>query len=112
MKPHPELFPWFFGAWVALALASYLFFRGNANVERKKRFMPAVTIGTGIVFLGFVFAMSGQLREVLFGAPFVALISYINIRNTKFCDSCGETVHNIMWFSKIEFCARCGAKIT
>jgi len=111
MKPHPETFPWFMGTWIILGIASFCFFFLGKDVKRKRKWMPVAAIGTGILFMGFVVAITGQPKVVLFMAPFVALISFINIRNTRFCGSCGRTIYNHMWFSRISFCAKCGAKL-
>ena len=95
-----------------LGFAQFWFFHFSKDVERKRRLMPVIAGGTGVLFLLFVVVGSGQLKLVLFMGPFVALISYINIRNTTFCGACGKTVYNqLFFFSKIEYCAKCGAKL-
>lgn len=110
-KAHPEVFPWFMGTWAVLGvISSWLFFLSK-NISLKKRLLPIFNIGTGILFVGFVFLMTGQPRIMLFVIPAVIVISILNHRMIRVCDSCGRTVTNNVWFSKMEFCSKCGAKL-
>ena|SRR6266496_3773201 len=111
MKAHPELAPWFFGTWVVLGLCSVWLFFLNRNVAQKKRLLPIFIIGIGILFAGFVFLMTGDLTVMVFVVPAVALISFLNLRLIKVCENCGRTVYNNVWFSKMEYCSKCGAKL-
>ena len=43
--------------------------------------------------------------------PAVSLISWLNIRQTKFCDECSSTMFSHNWFSKIKYCSKCGAAL-
>jgi hypothetical protein len=96
---------------VVVSLLSLLYFRGGKNVRLKRQFYKWWGVAYGTMFF-FLIALSGMPWPVLlfFGA-FIALITYLNIRNTTFCDVCGKTVYNHMWFSRIEYCAKCGAKL-
>jgi amino acid transporter len=100
-----------FVSWVIISFGSSLYFRGNNNVRLKRQFLKWSVIGSGTTFF-FLIALSGLPWFILliFGA-FIALIMYLNIRNTILCDACGRTFYNYMWFSKIEYCAKCGAKL-
>jgi len=110
MKGHPEFYPWFVGIWIVLMILGFWFYFSK-NIELKKRWFPIFMVGGGVLFVGFVLLLSGQPMFLIIVIPGVTLITYLNIRNTKFCESCGRTVYNHMWFSKIEYCAKCGAKL-
>jgi ribosomal protein L37E len=43
----------------------------------------------------------------LLGVPAVALLAFINIRNSKFCDSCGRQNYG----PPAKFCSKCGAPL-
>lgn len=110
MKPHPEVFVWFLGTWIALALISVLL-HFSRDVKRKKRLLPVFTVSVGVLFSIFVLIMSGEPKTVLFVVPATALITFMNLRLIKVCESCGRTVYNNVWYSKMEFCSKCGAKL-
>jgi hypothetical protein len=111
MHPHPEIAPWFFATWIALGIAFVWFVYLDRNVARKKRLLPVFIIGSGALFIGFVFLMSADLRILAFMFPAVALISFLNLRMIKVCSACGRTIHSGMWFSKAEYCSKCGARL-
>jgi hypothetical protein len=111
MKPHEEIVPFFFAVWVILGVGSALFFHFNRDAQLKKRLMPFFIIGTGVLFALFVLIMTGQPRILLFLVPAVALISWMNLRIINVCNACGRTVYNNVWFSKAEYCSKCGAKL-
>jgi hypothetical protein len=111
MKGHPELFTWFVSTWIVLGLVSFWLFFLNKNAAQKKRLLPILIIGTGILFAGFVFLMTGELWVMLFVIPAVILISISNLRRIKICEACGRTVYNNVWFSKMEYCSKCKAKL-
>lgn len=101
----------FIASWVIVALTSWIYFRFNNNIGLKRRFHKwgVIVYGTMFFFL-IALSMGPSLFLLLFGAAIV-LIMYLNIRNTIFCDACGKVTYLNMWFSKIEYCARCGAKL-
>lgn len=57
--------------------------------------------------------VKGNIEPVilLIVVPAVAFISFLNIRMTKFCDSCGATLYNTAWFRPMRFCSSCGASM-
>ena len=87
-------FPIFISVWVVLGIFSALFFFSSTNAALKRKVHPPFVIGVGALFLSFVVLM-GFARDAFFFfvmAPAVALITFLNLRNTKFCDSCGKTL--------------------
>ena len=45
-------------------------------------------------------------------APAIALIAYLNIRSTRFCEACGMTTVEAMPFARAAFCSKCGAPLS
>lgn len=107
----PEIFPIFFVFWIALAVAGFFLFYANKNVRFKKKYFPWYVIFSSILFLSFTVKMGTPLETLFFIVPVLALITFLNIRATKFCDHCGRTIINQMWFTKAEYCAKCGARL-
>ncbi len=64
---------------------------------------------TGAVFTLFVLLLTDEPWILFFVVPAAALIGFLNIRLTKFCDSCGATLVNPAWFRRMRFCPSCGA---
>jgi NADH pyrophosphatase NudC (nudix superfamily) len=69
-----------------------------------------VTIASGILFIGIGLTMGVPNEALLFVVPAVALITWLNARAMKFCDSCGGTVYSQNPFAQQKFCSKCGAK--
>lgn len=100
--------PVFVVVWVALGLASFLFFQFNRNTALKRTVFPIFIIVIGIIFGGFVYFIMGRLHpQILYLAiPAIILISFLNIRTTRFCDSCGRTLfRQPIFFSDTVFSA-------
>jgi hypothetical protein len=104
------VFPLFFAVWIALAAGGFLFFTSNKDVALKKRWFPRLAFGAGALFALVVFLMAPWPAALLF-APFIALITWMNIRMTRFCDACGRILINHQWWSKMNFCPYCGSKL-
>ena len=111
MTPRPEIVPFFFGTWVILGLLGIWFMFIDRNVTRKKRLLPVFIIGTGAAFVLFVFLITGDLHVLAFVLPAAVLISFLNLRMIKVCSSCGRTIQSGVWFTKAEYCSKCGAKL-
>ena len=105
-----EIFPAFFVIWIALSLGGTLFFVFSKDLALKKALFPRLTIGAGVLF-GLAVATAAPWPAALLFAPFIALISWLNIRMTRFCDACGRMLINQMWWSKMAFCPYCGTKL-
>lgn len=111
MKERPELFPWIMGIWIVLGILSFWFFNFSKNLQLKKRLLPIFIVGGGVMFTGSVLLMSGTPAFMLVVIPAVIIISFLNLRMIRFCESCGRTVYNTMLFFKMEYCSKCGAKL-
>lgn len=107
----PQGFPAFFVIWVLMGLGVSTFFSLSRNAALKRRVWPYVSVATGLVFVGFAVTMGFPQQGLLLMVPFVALITLLNVRATKFCDACGKTVRDQNLFSPMKFCPKCGAQL-
>ncbi len=102
----------FFIVWVILGISSFLFLQFNRNAALKRRIFPGFVVGVGVVFGCFVAYMSrGHLQVLFVAVPMITLITFLNLRKTRFCDSCGRTLYQQPIFSSSQFCPRCGAQL-
>jgi hypothetical protein len=107
----------FVGTWIVLAVVGLLVSR-RMDAAAKRRWMPR-----GVVFVGVLFVLFSTTLAVLESrswsalgilivlVPAVVLISYLNIKFTKFCDKCDATLYNHNWFVPMRFCSKCGANL-
>lgn len=108
-----RVFPIFMGVWIVLGIFSTAFFFLNNDAALKRKVHPPFVIGVSILFLGFVVLM-GTPRNVFFYCifvPAIVLITFMNLRNTKFCNTCGKTLINQNPFVRPRFCSKCGASL-
>jgi predicted membrane protein len=106
-----RMFSIFFGVWVVLALIGFYLFYINKNASFKRRFFPVFIISAGLLMIIFTLLLGVSLQMLFIVVPAVVLITYLNIRATKFCPQCGRTVHNGTWFHRLEYCPYCGAEL-
>jgi hypothetical protein len=95
--------------WILLSLFSSGFFFFNRNAALKRKLWPWFVTGVGVLFLGFV-GFFGGYRVLYFAGPAVALITLLNLRTVRFCDSCGRTIYKT-FLSPPKFCSQCGAEL-
>ncbi len=97
--------------WGLLGLGSALFFRFNRNASLKRRLWPTVHIIEGFLFMVVCWFGTGMHQPEMywFMVPAVALISFLNIRSARFCDSCGRTLYRQNALSRLPDCPHCGA---
>lgn len=108
---NPDIFPIFFVVWITLGIAGFFLFYVSKNVQFKKKYFPWYAVLAGVLFISFVSVTGFPLQIMFIMLPAVALITFLNIKSTKFCDNCGKTIINHMFFTKVEYCAKCGAKL-
>ena len=102
------LFPFL---WVTLGIVGFFLFFFSKNVEFKKKYYPWYVISAGVLFALLMLMTGMPIFPLVIFLPVIALITYLNLRNIKFCDSCGKTIVNRAWFSKVNYCSNCGAKL-
>jgi len=106
-----QIFPIFFGVWVALGLSSAGFFLFSKNAKLKRKVWPPLVVVTSVMFIGFAWVMGMPVNTFYLMLPAVALITLLNLRAARFCVSCGATIMSQNPFSKPAFCHKCGAKL-
>jgi hypothetical protein len=106
-----QVFPVFIVVWAGLGIASSAFFYLSKNASLKRKIWPPASIAASVLFLAFVWTRGIPASEFIFVVPFVALITFINLRVMKFCDACGRTVMNQNPFSLPKYCSKCGAAL-
>ncbi|KQV45118.1 hypothetical protein [Massilia sp. Root335] len=77
----------------------------------KRKVWPPFLGIVGVLFLGFTWTMGVPLETFFFAVPAVALITLLNLRTVRFCNSCGATLRSQNAFSKPAYCSKCGAKL-
>jgi hypothetical protein len=78
------------------------------NAAAKLRAYRVGTIIAGVIFAGFAVWMVPPAVVLMF--PAVAVITWINLRNTIFCNNCGGMVTGQV-FQRSAFCPRCGVPL-
>ena len=110
--PPPEFIA-FMVFWGILGLSSFLFFHFNHNATLKRNVFPVFIILIGVIFGGFVYYIMGrQHPQVLLPlVPALIVISFLNIRTTRFCDACGKTLYRQPIFTRTQYCSHCGSEL-
>ena len=106
------VFPYFMATWLVLGALGFYFFYLNKDAAFKRKYFPWFMVFIGVLFLVFMSLMGLPLQAYFLMVPAVGLITFLNIRGTRFCSSCGRTIfpQGLPW-SRPEFCSSCGAKI-
>lgn len=101
----------FLGVWIVLGMASAAFFFFSKDASLKRKVWPPVAIGVGVLCLGFVWLVGFPAEAMYVAVPIVALLTFLNLRGTRFCDSCGKTLMSPNPLFRRESCPRCGSKL-
>lgn len=98
--------------WIGLFIAAgfYFYFIVNCgNAVDKRKWFPYLTII--INFLALALALWTLGGWAMFGSflllPLFSLSSFIMIKWTKFCDSCGSAATTYMSFRNVKCCPKC-----
>ncbi|HEX8392442.1 MAG TPA: hypothetical protein VF665_08815 [Longimicrobium sp.] len=102
-------FPVFIVIWLALGPLSWLYIRARPTAAEKRRAHRMVTVAAAVIFGGFVLFMLPEAAFLM--VPALSLITWLNLRNTLFCDQCGKMVTQHP-FQRVGFCPRCGAPLS
>ncbi len=106
-----KVFTVFFPIFAVIAIGGVIFFYLNRNVNLKRKVLVPGFVISSLIFLGFIYSMKLPNNVFWIAVPAVILISYLNIRVTKFCDSCGRTIIGQNPFSPPNYCSKCGAPL-
>lgn len=100
----------FFGTWAVLGAANLYLLYGTKDVKRKRKLFPlSVTLAGGLMLV-FIMLFGFPLQVILVAVPSIILISFLNLKFIKFCDSCGSTVKG-SFLNPSEHCHKCGAML-
>ena len=116
MRDHHEIVDWlgnFLLVLLGLAIASFWFTYLDKNVARKKRLIPILIVGIGVILASFMLLTTRELTltDALFILSIIALITLVNLRMIRVCSSCGRTIQSGIWFARADYCPRCGARL-
>jgi hypothetical protein len=108
----------FVGTWIVLGAVGFLLFYLGKDVVFKRKWFPRNVMLGGLLFVFYsttLFTLGsgllGGLGVLVVVVPAVCLISWLNIKFTKFCGECGSTIVDQNWFSPMKFCSKCGAEL-
>jgi hypothetical protein len=106
------VFPVFAVIWVLLGIGNAVFMLRGRNPRLKRTLFRWFNVVGCALFSVFVLVLTRRPIILLLVLPALGVISFINIRTTKFCGSCGATLYDLIWFRRTKFCTRCGASLT
>ncbi len=101
-----------FGLIIIIHLAiSIWILRFNKNTVLKKKFFPISVIIFCLIFASAIFAQFfPNILPIIIFYPFLAVIAFLNIKLTKFCDKCEKFRYNYTFYEDMKFCLVCGEK--
>lgn len=105
---HENLFFVFFALWGAMALGVVLFM-WRASPTAKRTWFPRFQIAGGLLFALFTCWIIPNRDVLYFVLPSAALITFLNIRTTKFCMKCGA--YHRTFADDDSICRKCGAAL-
>ncbi len=112
------VFACFLATWIVLGIGGFIAFYLRRDVAFKRRWFPRYVILAGVLFVffstTFMVLDSRSLQTLwmlVFVVPMVVLITYLNLKFTRFCEKCGATVFDYNWISPMRFCSKCGAEL-
>ena len=92
-------------------IIGYLLFSPNKNPDLKRKLFPPFVVGIGILFIGFIYLTDPSFSGFYVIIPATIIIVILNIRDTKFCGSCGKTLMLNRLLTKPGYCPNCGEKL-
>jgi len=105
----------YFVLWVALAVGSWLIMRRQKTPQDKKRWSDRGAILAGVFVTGSICFFIILWKQYIVLPVFVGmgvLITVLNVRNTFYCDKCGQRSLSQKWFSSASFfCPHCGHQL-
>jgi hypothetical protein len=105
----PALFSAFMFVWVGMGFVGFFVFYRSRNAALKERWHRSFVLGSAVVFAVWALLTGLPASMLLFLVPALALVSWLNLRNTRFCHACGRTVVTAEFWLRPGFCPHCGA---
>ncbi len=103
----------YFISYGLLALLTYIFIYRNKDINLKRKWHTHVCIANSLLFFIVIlfFVLYGfPFQTIYMTIPALIFITYIQIKTTIFCDSCGKMSSSVSFIKKDSFCSKCGAK--
>ncbi|PNG24970.1 zinc ribbon domain-containing protein [Methylocella silvestris] len=108
--PTEAIFLLFLAAW-----AGFLFFSFSRNAALKRRWFALYVAALGLVLGGvatFAAARSRTMESLIVVFPALALWGFLTVRQIRFCDACGASVHRLGALrDPPKSCPKCGAPL-
>lgn len=94
--------------WFFLGLIGFCIFSVVKSAALKRKLWALFVIVVGVLFVAYSYYISADAFVLYVVSLFVILISILNIKLTKFCDSCGKMVISQAFFARPKYCSKCG----
>lgn len=103
----------YFVIWLAIAVGSFLFFRGKDPAFKKRWYRPVAIVGTSIIagMIVFMVALMGDWRATVMFAAIALLLIWIGAFRTRVCSGCGRVSQPRSFIAPDEFCGKCGTAL-
>ncbi len=112
------IFACFIGTWIVLGIIAFSFFHLGKDAALKRKWFPRFVILVAVLFVLFSSALTalsspslGDMKLLVVVLPVISLITYLNIKLTKFCGKCGATLYPQSFLTPSKFCPKCGAEL-
>lgn len=107
-----KIFSIFMTTWIVLGAIGFLLFGVHKNAAFKRKVWPIWILFSGGLFIFFLLLIFPKDYTVLGVAiPASSIITYLNLKTVRFCDSCGATVFSRKLITSMKSCPKCGAPL-
>ena len=105
-------FAFFAVAMTVMGFANFVLLFGSRDAAFKRRLQPRLAILGALLFSGLLWSAGVPGPAVALATAFGAVASYVGMRRMRFCDGCGRTVLESIPWSRAQYCATCGARLS
>ena len=95
---------------IALGLIGFVLFTNKKlKASLKRKIWPPFNVAVALIMLGYLWRVNTMLPSyaLYIAVPAVLVITSLNIRATRFCDSCGATQNVLGSATKPPQCKKC-----
>ena len=104
---HPLIWGYIVG-WIVMVIVQIVLFNRKIPVERRKRFLRPWLFGISLLFILYTWVLPMPVIYKILFSTIVALIGWLNLKATKFCEHCGKTLYNQSFKTKDSIlCKKC-----
>jgi hypothetical protein len=100
----------FFSVIAIIGAVGVWFFHFGRNAIRKRKLLPVYAIVAAVVFGTSAEYWSPTRMVLMIAWPAIALITFLYIRNSRFCDNCGRGELSLS-FTPPRYCRTCGTQL-